>query len=116
MPPIPLEPFQLCVFARHRPIEIAYTSISLFFGKPTHAFYVYIISLGSHKVSDLAAFTVIIVFGVTGGLNSSAMSMSRSGIVKTIVQDASIYFVVIFTSHLVFVLTLVFARVGVLRN
>ena len=32
MPPIPLEPFRLCVFARHRPAEIGYTCISLFFG------------------------------------------------------------------------------------
>jgi len=70
----------------------------------------------SHAISDLAAFTVIIGFGVMGGLNASAMSMSRSGIVKTIVQDATIYFVVIFTSHLVFVLTLVFARVSVRCN
>ena len=37
MPDIPLEPFRLCVFGRHRAVEIGYTSISLFFGKPTHA-------------------------------------------------------------------------------
>ena len=36
MPPIPLDAFRLCVFARHRPIEIGYTSISLFFGKVAH--------------------------------------------------------------------------------
>lgn len=71
---------------------------------------------GLTPIPDLAAFAVIIGFGLRNGLNASAMAMSRPGIVKTIVQDATIYFIIIFTSHLVFVLTLVFARVRVTHH
>jgi len=90
MPPIPLDAFRLCVFARHRPIEIGYTSISLFF--------------------DLAAFSVIIGFGLRTGLTAGSVATSRPSLVHTIVHDASIYFLVIFTSHLIFLSTLIFAR------
>jgi len=90
MPAIPLDSFRLCVFSRHRPVEIGYTSISLFF--------------------DLAAFAVIIGYGFKSGLNVNAVTMSKPSLIKTIVQDATIYFVVIFTSHLILVFSLVFAR------
>ena len=114
MPPIPLEPFRLCVFARDRPIEIGYTCISLFFGETTHLRQVRLQSLTHFQ--DLAAFAVIIGFGLKSGLNATVVSISRPTIVKTIVQDATIYFFIIFTSHLVFVVTLVFARVSNRRN
>jgi len=63
----------------------------------------------------LAAFAVIIGFGLKSGLNVTAVSVSRPTIVKTIVQDATVYFFIIFTSHLVFVVTLIFARVSARR-
>lgn len=62
-------------------------------------------------VSDFAAFAVIIGFGLKAGLNSVAVAISRPSIVKTLVQDATIYFFVIFTSHFILVLTLIFERV-----
>ena len=31
-PPLPFDAYHLCVFVRHRPLEIAYTSISLCYG------------------------------------------------------------------------------------
>ncbi|KAF9645077.1 hypothetical protein BDM02DRAFT_3190024 [Thelephora ganbajun] len=76
---------------------------------PQLALGIYLVTLGATN-PDLAAFTVIVGFGLKNGLNASAMAMARPNIVKTIVHDATIYFFVIFTSHLVFVLTLVFAR------
>ncbi|KAF9789668.1 hypothetical protein BJ322DRAFT_550952 [Thelephora terrestris] len=96
LPPIPLDAFRLCVFARHRPIEIGYTSISLFF--------------------DSAAFFVIFSSGLRTGLGSSSVSSSRPSLVHTIVHDATIYFFVIFTSHLIFLSTLIFERVGTPSN
>ena len=36
LPPIPLEAYRLCVFYRHRTLEVAYTSISLFYGNGNH--------------------------------------------------------------------------------
>jgi len=70
----------------------------------------YYISL--HTVSDSAAFAIIIGFGLKTGLNASAMAMERPSIIKTIVHDATVYFFFIFSSHLVFVVTLVSARVS----
>ena len=34
IPLIPLDAFHVCVFHRHRPLEIAYTGISLVYGTP----------------------------------------------------------------------------------
>ena len=101
------------MFARERPIEIGYTCISLFFGKATHTPTLHTHS-GASPVSDSAAFTVIIGAGLKSGLGANAVG--RPSIVKTIVQDATIYFFMIFSSHLVFVLTLVFARVSIRCN
>ena len=112
MPPIPLDPFRLCVFARHRPIEIAYTCLSLFFGASAYA------STSTHHrelhvFSDFSAFSTIIRFGFKAGLAANAVAVSRPSIVHTIVQDATVYFFVIFTSHLILLSTLVFERVGI---
>lgn len=71
---------------------------------------------GLTEFQDLTAFAVIIGFSLRPGLNASAVSMSRPNIVKTIVQDATVYFFLIFTSHVVFVSTLIFARVSARRN
>jgi hypothetical protein len=65
---------------------------------------------------DSTAFAVIIGFGLKTGLNANAVAVSRPSIVKTIVQDATIYFFIIFSSHLVFLLTLIFARVRIRRH
>jgi hypothetical protein len=71
---------------------------------------------GSHTVSDLAAFAVIIGYGFRSGLNVNAVTMSKPSLIKTIVQDATIYFFVIFTSHMILVFSLVFARVRIHRG
>lgn len=71
-------------------MEIAYTCLSLFF--------------------DFTAFTTIIRFGFKAGLTANAVAVSRPSIVRTIVEDATIYFFVIFTSHFIFLATLLFER------
>ena len=76
----------------------------------------YLRFLGLTQSQDLAAFVVIIGFSFRSGLGGDMVSMSGSSIIKTIAQDATVYFFFIFTSHLVFVLTLVLARVSTLRG
>lgn len=66
---------------------------------------------GPHAVSDLAAVSVIIGFGLRTGLTAGSVATSRPSLVHTIVHDATIYFLVIFTSHLIFLSTLIFERV-----
>lgn len=81
-PTIPLDAYHLCIPLEYRHIEIAYTSISLFF--------------------DFLAFSLIIFMAT----KSEAWRNGFSTILRTIAKDATWYFLVIFTSHLVFVFTL----------
>jgi len=53
-------------------------------------------------------FLVVVVLAFKSGLKGYKMPR----ILRIIVQDATIYFLVIFTSHLVFEMTLLFARVS----
>jgi len=59
--------------------------------------------------TDSSVFLVIVVLAAKSGI--AGYKMPRG--LRTIVQDATIYFLVIFTSHLVFEMTLVFARVSI---
>jgi len=86
LPSIHLTAYQLCVFTRHRSVETAYTAISLLY--------------------DFSAFVVIIVLAAKSGIKGFRMP----GILRTIVQDATVYFLVIFTSHFVLEMTLLVAR------
>jgi hypothetical protein len=61
-------------------------------------------------VTDLLAFLVIVVFAVKAGFMNPKFRGPR--IIRAIVQDATVYFLFIFTSHFVFEMTLLFARVG----
>lgn len=77
---------RLCLFVRHRAIEIAYTSISLLY--------------------DSLAFSLT-VFLVA---RSDPRGLGLPTLWKTIGEDATRYFLVIFTSHVVLWITLIFGR------
>jgi len=86
LPPIPFDAYRLCVFVRHRNLEVAYTSISLFY--------------------DFLAFSLIIFLAAT----SQPGVLKVPTIMGTIAEDATLYFLVIFTSHLVLEMTLNLGR------
>ncbi|KAF9789657.1 hypothetical protein BJ322DRAFT_1018258 [Thelephora terrestris] len=81
-PPIPLDAFQICIFTQNRSLEIAYTALSLSF--------------------DFLAFSLIILLAVT----MRAPGLKVRSILETIAEDATKYFLIIFTSHLVVEVTL----------
>ena len=56
---------------------------------------------------DFLAFLIIIFLAAKSGLKGFKMP----SILRTIVQDATVYFLVIFTSHFVLEMTLLLARV-----
>lgn len=85
-PAIPFDAYRLCLFARHRSAEIATITLSLFY--------------------DFLAFLVIIFVAVTSG----ARGLRISSILRTIAEDATRYFLVIFTIHLVLEMTENLAR------
>ncbi|KAF9644220.1 hypothetical protein BDM02DRAFT_3122279 [Thelephora ganbajun] len=84
--PIPLDAYRLCIFVRHRPLEIGFTTISLLY--------------------DFLAFSLIIYLVARSNVYKSPIP----SLLWTIAQDATLYFMFIFTSHLVLELTLLFAR------
>jgi len=92
LPLIPLQAYDLCIFSRSPRFELVYMSLSLFF--------------------DAMAFSVIVFvsFGFKAGLSSQG---GRPSIIRTIVEDSTLYFLVIFSSHLVSFLMLLVARPSV---
>jgi len=74
----------ICVYARQRPVELAFPAISLLY--------------------DFLAFVVIIYVA----LQSNLWKFGIPSLFRTLAQDATRYFLVIFTSHLVLELTLIF--------
>ena len=88
---IKLEAFYACVFASDIRPESAYTLLSVAF--------------------DLCAFVAIVVWAYKSQLPSPGGKFRFTGIIRTVVQDATIYFAVIFTSHLILTMFIFFARV-----
>jgi len=58
--------------------------------------------------TDSAVFLVIVLIAA----KSAIKGYKVPGVLRTIVQDATIYFLVIFTSHFIFEMMLIFGRVS----
>jgi len=106
MPSIPVDSFRICIIPRHRKNEIAYTVVSLGYGK---VFPIELIPfLNAHSLEDLLVFLVILHMAGLWKIRRFGIP----GLMGTILRDATKYFLVIFTSHFVLVMTLIFARVS----
>jgi len=81
-PEIPLDSYRMCIFIRHRHLEIVYTSISLIY--------------------EFLAFSLLVY--LVGSSKKQGLEVPR--ILRNIVKDAMWYFLVIFTSHLGQIITL----------
>lgn len=90
LPPIKLEPFTLCLFGPNWTLEAIYATISLAF--------------------DSCAFITTVVSAYMS-LPPSARKLGSTGVMRTVMQDATIYFVMIFTSHLIFTFSIFLQRV-----
>jgi hypothetical protein len=89
-------------------VEIAFTTMSLAYG--TKLFLSFILGdTRSDHPADLLAFSVIVYLVVRSNVNKVPIP----SLFKTIAQDATYYFLVIFTSHLVVVMFLLFASVRI---
>ena len=91
VPDIKLDAYLICLFASNVQMESAYVSLSLGF--------------------DSCAFAVIVVSAFKTRPPSRENKFKLTGIVGTLVQDATIYFVMIFTSHLTLTMFIFSARV-----
>lgn len=100
LPPIPLDAYNLCAFVRHRALEVAYTSISLLYGACDLS-QIHWMALTLPK-PDFLAFLLIIFLTVT----SRTPGLKIPIILEVVAKDSTRYFLVIFTSHFVFEMTL----------
>ena len=112
-PPIPFDSFQLCFVNQKRFQEIAPVSFSLLYGKANSC------SLYSlpHKntISKKKPFTDLLVFLIVIWVGYRSGGFGRPGmptILDRIVKDATVYFMVIFTSHFVLECFILFADVS----
>lgn len=62
----------------------------------------------ANAATDVLAFLVVLVLGVKSGLKDFKMP----NILRMILEDSAIYFLVVFSTHLVLEMTLLFARVN----
>ena len=110
LPNLPLDVFRLCVFNRWRPGEIINTALSLVYGVFCSSFLGIPIAATDHIfVKDTVAFSIIVYSTKWRGLTRARGVPS---LLDKIVRDATLYFVVIFTSHLLLVLFEFFAPVS----
>ena len=107
--PIPLPIYMMCVFVGPWFVDIAHPAISLVYG--TNHFFLFIPETPTLIVapSDLLAFVVIVRLVVRSNVNKVPIP----GLLRTMARDATYYFLVIFTSHLVLVVFLLFANVRI---
>ena len=108
VPRIQFDSFKLCAFSREGTMEVAWTVISLGYGKLFPNLPCFQTTIPVLTFKDLLAFSVILYLAS----RSANRMYGIPSLLRTIVRDATIYFLVIFTSHLVLVITLLFARVG----
>ena len=110
IPRIPFDAYHLCIFVRHRTLELVFTSISLVYGALVRYTIppAVLIPRITHE-SDSLAFSLIIFMAAA----LRAPGLKVPGILRTIAQDSTRYFMVIFTSYFVLTMTLTLGRVSV---
>ena len=114
MPPVPLPAYHLCVYARSPPVEILYMTLSLFFGRSSSTYSDTSLSTRP-PFSDTVAFSVVVFVSFGTGLSFAAgesLPGGRPGILQIILEDATVYFLVIFSSHLVTLVVALSTRVS----
>jgi len=110
LPDLPLDAFKLCAFNRWRPGEIINTTFSLVYGVfCSSSFCIPIAATKCLFVKDAVAFSIIVYSMKWRGLTRA---QGVPSLLDKIVRDATMYFVVIFTSHLLLVFFEFFAPVS----
>ena len=110
LPDLPLDVFKLCSFNRWRPGEIINTALSLVYGVFYSSSLCIPTAATNHLfVKDAVAFSIILYSMKWRG---RTRAHGVPSLLDKIVRDATMYFVVIFTSHLLLVFFEFFAPVS----
>jgi len=103
---VPLPIYMTCTLVGQLSVGIAFIAVSLTYGAEPLA--IYLENARPNHNADFLAFSVIIYLVV----RSNVTKVPIPGILKTIARDATYYFLVIFTSHLVIVMFFLFVKVS----
>lgn len=101
---------RVCIFARQRHVELAFPAMSLLYGmKPPLPFVLagYILICCP---TDLLTFLVIVYVS----LRSNMWQFKLPSLFRTMAQDATRYFLVVFASHLALELALLFGKARII--
>ena len=104
--PVPLPIYMTCTLVGQLSVGIAFIAVSLTYG--AEPLVIYLGNARPNHPADFLAFSVIIYLVV----RSNVTKVPIPSILKTIARDATYYFLVIFTSHLVIVMFFLFASVS----
>ena len=108
--PVPLPIYMMCTFTGNLPVEIGFIAMTLVYGAEfLLSFIGHPGDIHSDYPPDLLAFSVIVYLVVRSNVKKDPIPR----LFKTIARDATYYFLVIFTSHLVVVMFLAFASVSI---
>ena len=91
LPDIKLDPFYICAFTTSAKLGSAYTSLLLAF--------------------DFCAFVAVVVSAYRSMPASLAKDLMFTGVIGAVVQGATVYFALVFTSELVLAMFIFFGRV-----
>ena len=91
LPDIKFDPFYICLFTSNPKLELAYTSLSLAF--------------------DFCAFITVVVSVYRAMPASLAKDLMFTGVIGAVVQGATVYFALVFTSQLTLTMFVLFGRV-----
>ena len=107
LPQIPLPVYVLCIPVGRAFLDIACNVMSLTYGTKPFAFHP---DGGVHSdhPPDLLTFSVIVYLVV----RSNVYKVPIPSLLRIIAQDATYYFLIIFTSQFMFVMFVMFANVG----
>ena len=105
--PIPLPVYTTCIFVQHGPVEIGLTTLSVVYGTKLILFF--ILETPTPIIPDLLVFSVIAYLVIRSYTNGVPVP----SLLRTIAQDTTYYFLVLFTSHVMLVLFLSFASVSI---
>ena len=105
IPDLPFDEYHFCIFQRSRPVKVVYTALSLVYG--TSFSVIQCPHYNSHK--DTSAFLIVVYSARHRGIMRARGVQS---LLDTIVEDATGYFLLIFTVHILVILFEFFAPVS----
>ena len=97
--PVPLPLFIRCMSTQDAPIELGFIVLSLVYG--TNPFFLHSGDTDFDNSTDILAFSVVVYLVLRSNLNKIPIPR----LFRTIAQDATYYFLFIFTSHFVLLMS-----------